>query len=216
MRDAARPCWLLTLCFAGSTSAIASPISPRSGEAGGYTAPPELRTWQPFTYAPPAVRRKVVRDYVKRQSLTLPVLPPLRVLLIGGVASGKGTLAPMISHAFSCRVVGIGQLLRGETRAGTRRGLEVADLMAAGALLDDRLVLKILNDRLAGAPDSARSGWLLDGFPRTQEQVEASLNSPECPLLPPVATECHWWALAGGGDPESRVVGAQTGRGGAS
>jgi adenylate kinase len=109
------------------------------------------------------------------------VLPPLRVLLIGGVASGKGTLAPMISHAFSCRVVGIGQLLRGETRAGTRRGLEVADLMAAGALLDDRLVLKINNDRLAGAPDSARSGWLLDGFPRTQEQVEASLNSPECP-----------------------------------
>lgn len=178
---AARPCWLLTICFAGSTSAIASPIFPRSGEAGGYTAPPELRTWQPFTYAPPAVRRKVVRDYVKRQSLTLPVLPPLRVLLIGGVASGKGTLAPMISHAFGCRVVGIGQLLRGETRAGTRRGLEVADLMAAGALLDDRLVLKILNDRLAGAPDSARSGWLLDGFPRTQEQVEASLSAPECP-----------------------------------
>ena len=173
---------LLTLTyFIGSTSAIASPIFPRSGEAGGYTAPPELRTWQPFTYAPPAVRRKVVRDYVKRQSLTLPVLPPLRVLLIGGVASGKGTLAPMISHAFSCRVVGIGQLLRGETRAGTRRGLEVAELMAAGALLDDRLVLKILSDRLAGAPASERSGWLLDGFPRTQEQVEAFLSAPDRP-----------------------------------
>jgi hypothetical protein len=101
--------------------------------------------------------------------------------VVSAASGGVGQIAGQIARLKGCRVVGIGQLLRGETRAGTRRGLEVADLMAAGALLDDRLVLKILNDRLAGAPDSARSGWLLDGFPRTQEQVEASLSAPECP-----------------------------------
>ena len=74
------------------------PPPPRSATSGGYTAPPELVTWAPFTYATPDVRRDYVRECVRRMG-TAPELPPLRVALIGGVASGKATIAPMISQA---------------------------------------------------------------------------------------------------------------------
>ena len=147
---------------------------PRTELLPGYRAPPELVTWKPFTYSPPAHRREAVRDYVRKLS-SLPQLPPLHVVLIGGVAAGKGTIAPMVSQAFRTRVVGIGQLLRGEARAARTRGREAAQAMQRGELLPDSLVLQLLEDRLASDTDIAKNGWLLDGFPRSRVQAEAIL-----------------------------------------
>ena len=52
---------------------------PRSAESSGYMAPEELRTWEPFTYAPPAVRRQAVCQRRKRLA-SLPPLPALHVM----------------------------------------------------------------------------------------------------------------------------------------
>jgi len=114
----------------------------------------------------------------------LPPLPPLHVILMGGVASGKGTIAPMLSQAFKSRVVGVGQLLRGEMRAGRGRGLLAAEKMAAGELLDDQLVLELLLERLSSSHDLAHNGWLIDGFPRTAGQATAILADEWAPLRP--------------------------------
>ena len=63
---------------------------PRSATSPGYVADANLRTWAPFTYAAPGVRRMAARDFRLNLTQQLPPLPPLRVVLIGGVAAGKG------------------------------------------------------------------------------------------------------------------------------
>lgn len=115
---------------------------PRSVESAGYTAPPELRTWPAFQYETPQARRAAATAYaqlvrarsMEEQALSgvtgmgdddvlkVPALPPMKVVLIGGPCSGKGTIAPMLSQTFRTRVVGAGQLLRAAVRAGSASG----------------------------------------------------------------------------------------------
>jgi len=158
---------------------------PRSIEYGGYQAPADRVTWAPFTYATPTERRWHVRQHMEQKLAGLPQLPPLQIVLIGGPSSGKGTIAPMISQAFRVRAVSVGQLLRGEQRSANPRGLQAAHAMQRGELLPDELVLELLHDRLYGCSDTAKNGWLLDGFPRTAEQAYAILSEPGLAALRP-------------------------------
>lgn len=159
----------------------------RSPTESGYTADPDLVTWEPFQYAQPSVRREVVRSFVRHRLAEQPQLPPLRIVLMGGVASGKGTIAPMLSQVFRVRCIGVGALLRGETRAEKPRGLAASRAMAAGELLPDELVLGVLEERLGGDTDAARNGWLLDGFPRTASQARALIDESRTADLRPDA-----------------------------
>jgi len=129
----------------------------RSMDVGGYEAPLDKVTWKPFTYALPRARREAVRAYASNAARTLPPLPPLKIALIGPASSGKGTIAPMLSQAFRVRVVGVGQLLRSEQRAGTARAAAAAEAMAGGQLLPDELALEVLRDRLVRRFWGARS-----------------------------------------------------------
>ena len=158
---------------------------PRSETVPGYVAPPELVTWKPFRYSTPQARRDKVREYTSKLA-PLPPLPPLHIVLIGGVAAGKGTIAPMLSQAFRARVVGIGALLRAEARTERPRGRQAARAMAEGELLPNSVVVELLEERLCGdgAQDIARNGWLLDGFPRTRLQAEALLTERRASLRP--------------------------------
>lgn len=164
---------------------------PRSIDLAGYRAPDDERTWDDFCYASPQCRREVaaayaaqVRERSKQEQrlsglyrddnddiVKVPSLPPMTVVLIGGPCSGKGTIAPMLSQAFRTRVVGVGQLLRGELRAGTPRGLEARALMQRGELLDDDFVVSMLASRVSDSWDAKQNGVLLDGFPRSTEQA---------------------------------------------
>jgi len=157
---------------------------PRTPTRAGYVADPSLVSWAPFTYAEPYVRRSAAREYARTTLSKLPPLPPLRVVLMGGVAAGKGTIAPMLSQAFRVRCIGVGELLRGETRARRARGVEASHVMAAGVLLPDELVLQLLGERLGGGTDASRNGWLLDGFPRTTSQAEALVGGSWAELRP--------------------------------
>lgn len=68
----------------------------------------------------------------------------MRIVLIGGPCSGKGTIAPLLSQALRTRVVSVGTLLRGEVRSGTTRGRQVREVMERGELLQDDLVLDLV------------------------------------------------------------------------
>jgi adenylate kinase len=94
-----------------------------------------------------------------------------RTLLVGPPGSGKGTHAKRISSRFKVPHVATGDMLRTEVAAATELGLAVGDLMEAGDLVPDELVLDIVTKRLS-QPDASR-GWLLDGFPRTIPQALA-------------------------------------------
>ena len=92
-------------------------------------------------------------------------------VIFGPPGSGKGTQAELLTSALGVPHVSTGDLLRAETEAGTTLGAEVAPVLAAGELVPDELIERVLEGRLA-RPDAAR-GAILDGYPRTVAQARA-------------------------------------------
>ncbi|HEY6377557.1 MAG TPA: adenylate kinase [Candidatus Dormibacteraeota bacterium] len=93
------------------------------------------------------------------------------VVLFGPPGSGKGTQARHITAAHDLDLIATGDLLRAEAAAGTEVGREVAPIMAAGELVPDDLMVRVIESRLRKS--EGRSGVLLDGFPRTLAQAQA-------------------------------------------
>ncbi len=95
----------------------------------------------------------------------------MRIVLLGAPGSGKGTQAQRLIQAHGVPQVSTGDLLREAVAQGTELGKRAQTIMAAGGLVDDQTILGIIRDRLA-RPD-AKSGFILDGFPRTIGQADA-------------------------------------------
>ena len=95
----------------------------------------------------------------------------LRVVFLGPPGAGKGTQAASLARELGIPHLSTGDLLRAAVAARTPLGREAEGHMAAGRLVPDDLVLRILHDRLE-QPD-ARKGYFLDGFPRNLAQAEA-------------------------------------------
>ncbi|MBI4803483.1 MAG: adenylate kinase [Elusimicrobia bacterium] len=92
----------------------------------------------------------------------------MNIVLLGFPGSGKGTQAKAVSEKFSLLHLSTGDIFREAIASDTPLGLEVSDYLAAGRLVPDKLVLKIIKARLA----AETKGLLFDGFPRTVEQAQ--------------------------------------------
>ena len=92
-----------------------------------------------------------------------------RLLLIGPPGAGKGTQAERLSEAFAVPAVSTGDIFRFNVKNDTELGLQVKAFMDAGAYVPDSLTNAIVSDRLRQV--DVTDGFLLDGYPRTQEQV---------------------------------------------
>jgi adenylate kinase len=95
----------------------------------------------------------------------------MRIILIGPPGAGKGTQASAIKKKYEVAHISTGDMLRENVNAGTELGFEAKKFMDAGSLVSDELILNMMRERL-NQPD-AKSGFLLDGFPRTVAQAEA-------------------------------------------
>lgn len=95
----------------------------------------------------------------------------MRIILLGAPGSGKGTQAKMLVDKYQIPQVSTGDLLRAAVAEGTPLGLKAKEIMDAGQLVSDDIVLGIIKERLA--QDDAQKGFILDGFPRTLVQAEA-------------------------------------------
>ena len=95
----------------------------------------------------------------------------MRIVLLGAPGSGKGTQAQRLIQAHGVPQVSTGDLLREAVAQGTELGKRAQAVMSAGGLVDDQTILGIIRERLA-RPD-AKSGFILDGFPRTIGQADA-------------------------------------------
>ncbi len=92
-------------------------------------------------------------------------------LIFGPPGSGKGTQAARVEKEFGMSHLSTGEILRSEVAHGSEVGKEAARVMAAGDLVPDDLIDRIVESRLSRIDPT--SNVLLDGFPRTTEQAKA-------------------------------------------
>jgi adenylate kinase len=92
-------------------------------------------------------------------------------LIFGPPGSGKGTQASRIEKEFDMAHLSTGEILRSEAAHGSHIGKDAARIMAAGDLVPDDLIDRIVGRRLRRTDPG--TSVLLDGFPRTIEQAKA-------------------------------------------
>ena len=95
----------------------------------------------------------------------------MKLILLGAPGAGKGTVAKLLTKMDGSVQISTGDILRGAVAAGTELGKKAQAAMAAGDLVSDDLIMGIMGERLK--EDDCKSGYLLDGFPRTIPQAEA-------------------------------------------
>ena len=99
---------------------------------------------------------------------------PVRLLVFGRQGAGKGTQATRLAEHYGIVHISTGDMLRAAVKEGTELGKQAKAVMDAGQLVSDEIMLGIIEERLA-QPDAA-AGWLLDGFPRTEEQAKGLMQ----------------------------------------
>lgn len=92
-----------------------------------------------------------------------------RLLLVGPPGAGKGTQAAILAETYGIPAISTGDIFRSNVVNGTPLGLQVKAIMEAGEYVPDDLTNEIVAARLAET--DARAGFLLDGYPRTLDQV---------------------------------------------
>ncbi len=94
----------------------------------------------------------------------------MRIVLLGPPGCGKGTQGDLIEGKFGFPRISSGDLLRDSVQRGTPLGRKAEAFMNRGELVDDNVVVDMIRERI-GEGD-CRSGFILDGFPRTIPQAE--------------------------------------------
>ena len=93
-----------------------------------------------------------------------------RMVLLGKQGSGKGTQGQRLADHFSMQHLSTGQMFRDSASAGVKVGLEAKAFMDRGELVPDDLVVAVVAERFQN-PREVTPGFVLDGFPRTEQQA---------------------------------------------
>ncbi|MSR12617.1 MAG: adenylate kinase [Gammaproteobacteria bacterium] len=99
----------------------------------------------------------------------------MRIILLGAPGAGKGTQAQFITEKFGIPQISTGDMLRAAVKAKTELGLKVEQVMTAGGLVTDEIIIALVKERINQA--NCKGGFLFDGFPRTIPQAEAMVEA---------------------------------------
>ena len=95
----------------------------------------------------------------------------MRLMLLGAPGAGKGTQASKLSEYFNIPQISTGDMLRAAITQGSELGLHAKEIMDAGQLVSDDLIIALVKDRIQR--EDCAQGFLFDGFPRTIPQADA-------------------------------------------
>lgn len=95
----------------------------------------------------------------------------MNIILMGLPGAGKGTQAEKIKENYPIPHISTGDMFRAAIKNETKLGKEAKSYMDKGQLVPDSVTIGLVEERLS--EEDAKSGFLLDGFPRTVEQAEA-------------------------------------------
>jgi len=101
----------------------------------------------------------------------------LNLVLLGPPGAGKGTQAERLVSDFDLPYYATGDILRAAVKDETELGKEAKGYMDRGELVPDDLICKVIMERIDGP--EAEDGFLLDGFPRNEEQANILENALE-------------------------------------
>ena len=95
----------------------------------------------------------------------------MKIILLGAAGAGKGTQAKKIAAKYDIPHISTGDIFRANIKNGTELGNKAKTYMDQGLLVPDELVVDLVVDRVQ--QDDCKNGYVLDGFPRTEEQAVA-------------------------------------------
>ena len=95
----------------------------------------------------------------------------MKIVFMGPPVAGKGTQAEKIIENYQIPHISTGDMFRKAIKDQTELGMEAKRYMDQGALVPDHVTIGIVKDRLSES--DCKSGFLLDGFPRTVDQAKA-------------------------------------------
>ena len=95
----------------------------------------------------------------------------MKVIMLGAPGAGKGTQAKKIAEKYEIPHISTGDIFRANIKNGTELGNKAKSYMDQGHLVPDELTCDLVVDRIKQA--DCKSGYVLDGFPRTIPQAEA-------------------------------------------
>ncbi len=98
----------------------------------------------------------------------------MRLLIMGPPGAGKGTQATRIAEHYRIPAISTGDIFRAMKHADTPLARQVRAIMESGGYVSDEITNEIVKERLA-QPD-CQKGFLLDGYPRTLQQVQTLDN----------------------------------------
>ena len=103
----------------------------------------------------------------------------MKLIFLGPPGAGKGTQAAGVSAHLGVPHISTGDMFRSAIRNQTPTGLEAKRYLDAGELVPDSVTIAMVKERLS--MDDCKSGYLLDGFPRTVEQAIAldGISAPD-------------------------------------
>ncbi|MEN8222535.1 MAG: nucleoside monophosphate kinase [Acidobacteriota bacterium] len=99
-----------------------------------------------------------------------------RIILFGAPGSGKGTQAEKIEREFSYMKISTGDLIRAEVNKKSVIGEKIKEFNVKGLLVPDEIIVEMVKKRVSA--EDMTEGYILDGFPRTLDQVKGLTSVP--------------------------------------
>lgn len=94
----------------------------------------------------------------------------MNYIFLGPQGSGKSTQAKMLSESLNIPYINMGQTFRDKTEDGSEDGKTIKSALDSGELVPDTIAIRTLNEKLN--QENFQKGFILDGYPRNQAQLE--------------------------------------------